>query len=70
MVLPQKFSSYRSGGEDVPEHFWYIFFIPFRGRRCTGTFLVHQVERLLSSVTCGSKPSVINFTVSCHPSNR
>jgi len=38
----------------VVEHFWYI----------------HQVERLLASVTGASKPSVINFTVNFHPRNR
>jgi len=26
-VSPQNLSSYYSGGEDVPEHFWYTFLL-------------------------------------------
>jgi hypothetical protein len=32
--------------------------------------LVHQIERLMVSVTGDSKPSVINFSVSFHPIGR
>ena len=37
---------------------------------CNRTFLVHQVQSLLASVTGRSKPPIISFTVNFHPRNR
>jgi hypothetical protein len=56
--------------EKIKNAFYIAFFSRKLCRLCfSRTFLVHQVERLLASVTDGSKPSVINFTVNVHSRN-